>query len=222
MRLSWFNDAGELEAVEFDTYTRENRDGANTIADHPVGGRVYSDHVVVGPARHVFDCYVSDSPGEVPTTQTGGVTGTVQQLALEGGEHPEFVQGASSEKAAQYEDRAVQGSASVLAFDGALRRRELVHRQLEALRRSATVVYVTGAVLGPVDAVQILRVGAMVDDAGDGATFTLELREVLVADSATVEVPDEPRARRPRDAGGTTTTVEPETSVLFRAFFGGE
>lgn len=221
MILSWFNDSGALASIEFDTFLKESRDGANTIADHPVGGVVYSDHVIVGPAKYTFEVYVSDSPADVPTTQTGGRTGSVQSVDLAAGGAPELTRAATSSTAAEYENRSVTGSASVLRFDGELRRRDAVHTELERLRRSRRPVFVTEAVLGPVDRVVVSRVSAPIEDAGDGATFTIELREVLTANSATAEVePAEARARPPRDSGGTTTEVVTEESVLYQAIFG--
>lgn len=222
MILSWFNDAGELASIEFDTFLRENREGTNTVADHPVGGVVYSDHVIVGPARYSFDCYVSDSPSSAPTTQTGGRTASVQSVNLETGSSSELTKSATDKAAAEYERRAVKGTASVLRFDGELRRRDLVHLELERLRKNVTPVFVTEAVLSPIDRVVVSRVSAPVSDGGDGITFSIDLREILSADSETAELePDEPRARAPRDSGGTTTEVVPEESILSRLIFGG-
>lgn len=222
MILSWFNDAGELASIEFDTFLRESREATNTVADHPVGGVVYSDHVIVGPMKYTFDCYVSDSPSSAPTTQTGGRTGSVQSVNLETGSSPELTKAATDKAAAEYERRAVKGAASVLRFDGELRRRDLVFRELERLRRNVTPVFVTEAVLSPIDYVLITSVTAPVSDAGDGITFSIGLREILSADSETARLePDEPRAIAPVDSGGTTTEVIEESSLLYRAVVGG-
>lgn len=217
MRLSWFNVAGQLDAIEFDTFLRENREGTNTVGDNPVGGRVYSDHVVVGPQRFTFDCYVSDSPSEVPETHTGGVSGSVQSVDLAVGKSPEMTKAATHRDPAEYENKGSKATASVLKFDGELRRRDLVHRELERLRKNVIPVYVTEAVLCPIDAAVLTRVSVAIDDGSDGCVFTIELREILVADSALGELvePDEPRAIAPVDGGGTTTEEIEEGSVLW-------
>lgn len=210
MELIWTNDAGELEVIAFDATLREEHTASATVTQYPVeGGADAADHVVPSVAKAVFDCFVSDSPSEVPLSHTYGVRGTVQGRELEAGTQRDAVRGAVKTTAAEYERRAIKATAQVLTFEGGtLARRERIFEELERHRTGKTLLTAITQ-LRELDQVVITNLGAPLEATdGDGITFRLELTAVTFAETQIVEVPDpdEPRGRRPVDGGATSTS----------------
>lgn len=223
MELVWETASGQLEAIAFDATLREVHSAGATVTEHAVErGANVADHVKPSVRKATFECFVSDSPVEVPVTQMFGVSGSVQSVSLDGGTLPELARAASRATAAEYERRSVKATASVLQFDGDFARRERVYEQLERLRASATILSAT-TILAQLDDVVISNLSAPVAaEDGDGITFTLELTAVRFAETQLVEVPDpeEPRGRPSADAGATSTTEAPELESLWHQWSG--
>lgn len=209
MELVWESAAGELEVVSFDATLREEHTGSATVTAYPLeGGADAADHVVPSVAKAMFDCFVSDSPSDVPLSHMYGVRGSVQSVDLDAGTTRELVRGASKSTAAEYEKKAIKATASVLTFDGPFARRERVYEQLEGLRKAKTLLSAS-TILRSLENVVITNLGARLESKdGDGITFSLELTALEFAETQIVAVPEptEPRGRPSTDAGATTTS----------------
>lgn len=222
MDLVWETESGQLEAMSFDATLREELSATALVTTYPVeGGADAADHVVPSVTTAVFECYVSDSPVEVPTSHMFGTTGAVRPVPIDGGTLPKLERGATKKKAATYGKQSIKGDANALQFDRELARRERIYEALDALRKSRTLLTATG-ILRTLENVVITSLGAPLEAKdGEGITFRLALTEVLFAESQIVEVPDpvEPRGRRSRDAGATATSdasAEQQQSIASR------
>lgn len=223
MILIWETPSGELESIEFDATLRETHSSAATITQHAVeSGAAISDHVRPTNVHASFECFVSDSPTQMPLSQMYGVRGSIQAVNLEAGNARELVRGAHRSQEAEYEDRAIRATANVLKFDGEFSRVGRVYEQLERLRKDATIL-TASTLLDTLENVVITNLSAPQTAAdGDGITFTIELEQIRLAETQFVEVPDpvEPRARPPVDDGATTTTVEEPRESLWHQLSG--
>lgn len=224
MDLFWENAAGELEVISFDATLREEHTATATVTQYPVeGGADAADHVVPSVVKKMFECFVSDSPSEVPLSHMFGVRGTLESVTLDGGTRKRMTRGATPTSAAEYEDEAIKVTAQVLKFDGPFARRERVFEELERLRKER-VLLTSITTLDTVENVVISALSFSLDSKeGEGVTFRLELTQITFAETQIVDVPDpeQPRARRPRDAGATTTSeASPEQESLLYQWSG--
>jgi hypothetical protein len=220
MELVWETPSGQLEGIVFDATPREVHSSGATVTEHALEtGANIADHVRPSVLKTSFECFVSDSPVEVPVTQMYGVSGSVRAASLEAGTLPELTKGASGAKPATYEQRSVKATATVLQFDGEFSRVGRVYEQLDRLRKDATLLTAT-TLLDSLENMVITSLSApQTAKDGDGITFGLELTQVRFAESQIVEVPDpeEPRARRSTEGGAAATTEQPLTSIWTRA-----
>lgn len=209
MDLVWETPSGQLEAIAFDATLREVHNAGATVTAHTVeSGASVADHVRPSAIKASFDCFVSDSPSEVPVTQMYGATGRVRAASLDGGKMPELETPAQKGRAARYVDRSVKATANVLQFDAEFSRVGRVYEQIDRLRRDATIVTAT-TLLDTLDNMVITNVSApQTAKDGNGIVFGLELEQIRFAESQIVDVPepDEPRGRPPVDDGAAATT----------------
>lgn len=193
--ISWstqttaLGDDGDLEArafehsVAFDAVTSITVEGTSVLTEHAVeSGAPISDHKRANPRRITIEAVVSNTPIDRPPASGYGEASTVEVRTT----------------------KPDDGSGNVQEFLTAFDRIQDVIDTLDRLRLEATAVTLsTGR--RTFEAVQIVSVSEPreVED-GDTQRFTIEIQEVRIAQSRTVDAPRprEPRGARERDRGG--------------------
>lgn len=209
LRISWntqnvgLGADGDLEAsshehtLEFDVVTSETHEGASTMTKHAIeGGALITDHKIHEPRSVTIEAIVSNTPLDVPPP-----SGYARSTAIT----------VSTSKE--------EGRPAVKVFSEAFDRIQDVIATLDRLRLEGTFVTLTTA-RRTYDAVQILRVTEPREpEDGDSQRFQIEIQEVRIAYTRSVEAPRprEPRGDRRRDRGGQEAGTEhPRQSALDR------
>lgn len=223
MDLVYENASGDLDTLTFDSTLREVFTSSATVSEHALeSGSTVADHVRHAPDRVSLECFVSNSPPFVPSSQMAGIGGSVQRLDLAIGKRRELVEGSRNGQAARYEAKSETQKASVLKFDQAIGRVGRVLSELRRLKDSVTLITGLGLAVEIEDMV-IQSIGAPKESTdGDSITFRLELVAVRFASSEIVEVPDpeEPRGRPTVDAGATSTTESSAPESFWHSIMG--
>jgi hypothetical protein len=207
LRISWntqnftLADSGDLEAasyehtLEFDVITSETHEGSSVLTEHAVeSGAPISDHKRANPRRIAIEAIVSNTPLGAPPRS--GYAETTIETSLSKDE----------------------GMPNVLVFSRRFDRIQDVLATLDRLRLEATSVTLTTS-RRTYDAVQIVSVTEpRAPEDGDTQRFQIEIQEVRVAQSRTVEAPRprEPRGQDQRDRGGQEAQDDRRTSAIQR------
>lgn len=191
MRIEWTTSGGVLEAIDFDATPRESYEGAAEVTEHAVErGASVSDHVRVQGGRVSLEAMVSNHPIDTPKFGMDGVTGGIGAGA--GG--------------------------STFQWSGAFDRVARVDAALAALVAAGQVVrVVTG--LRTIDDLVLERYKVEREAAtGNSLPVTLDLRQVRIASSERVEVPDpaQRRGRRSQNRGVVPAVPTDNRSFLAR------
>jgi hypothetical protein len=207
LKISWntqnftLQTSGDLEAtsyehtLEFDVVTSETHEGSSVLTEHAVeSGAPISDHKRANPRRISIEAIVSNTPTGAPPRS--GYAETTIETSISKDE----------------------GLPNVLVFSRQFDRIGDVLATLDRLRLEATSVTLTTS-RRTYDAVQIVSVTEpRSPEDGDTQRFQIEIQEVRVAQSRTVEAPRprEPRGNEQRDRGGQEAESDQRTSALTR------
>jgi len=187
-----------IHVLEFDCVTSETHEGASMATEHTVeSGVPLTDHVRPLPRRLTLEAIVTNTPLDAPPSSGNSgsqVTATTQTVD--------------------------EVKANVLVFSAPFDRIADVIAAIDAIRLGAKAVTVSTA-HRTYDSVILLRVTEPreVDD-GDSLRFTIEIQEIRVAESRTVDSPRprEPRSAATTDRGGQEATDQTrESSTVARA-----
>ena len=197
-----------VDTVEFDATLRESFPATADVPTRPVeAGADIADHVVPGAQQFSATVVVSDTPVIAPVTQMYGVVGTVEQQEIALGAISQMRRGAnaSTGAAAEYERGNATARIATLRWSEPFSRVERVLDVLDTIRREGLrcSVFTT---IREFDDLYVTRVSP-VRTQTKSIEITLDLVQIRVAESQTVELPEpeEPRARPARDVGRQRT-----------------
>jgi hypothetical protein len=188
--LEYQSDGGYL-GIELDCVEKEGLEESAEATEHAVERGVnITDHVRRNAGTISLEGVVTNSPVIVPTTQMGGVTGSVQNTTLTVGGR--------------------QLKASVLAFSGSFDRARLVDEVLQSLMGTAVVRY-TSTLRGTIEDLVITRyrVGREAST-GNDLPFQIDLQRVRYATTQRVAVsPAQRRGRTRQNRGAQAASSTP-------------
>lgn len=171
--------AASIHLLQFDCVTSEKHEGTNTITEHTVeSGSPLTDHSRANPRRLSIEAIVTQTPLDAPplsgTGDSNNVTASIQQETT--------------------------AKANVITFSQPFDRIHDVIAALDSLRIDAVPVTISTK-HRTYDEVLIQGVTEPreVDD-GDSLRFSIEIQEIRIAESRTVDSP------RPRESRGASTT----------------
>lgn len=195
LRISWntqtfaAGETGDLETrsyehtLVFDAVTAETHEGTSVLTEHAVEeGAPLSDHKRVNPDRLTVEAIVTNTPLDAPPPSGYGNTSV----------------------------QASVGEGNVVVFSATFDRIADVLFTLRRLRTEATPVTVSTA-HHTYDNVQVVNVTNPREPGdGDAIRVNIDLQQVRVAQSRTVDTPQprEPRGAQTRDRGGQETSDE--------------
>lgn len=207
LKISWntqnmtLGASGDLEStsyehtLEFDVVTSETHEGSSVLTERAVeSGAPITDHKRANPRRVTIEAIVSNTPLGAPPAS--GYAQTTIQTSI------------------SKED----GRANVVVFSAEFDRIADVMATLDRLRLEATFVTLTTS-RRSYDAVQIVSVSEpRSPEDGDSQRFMIEIQEVRIAQTRTVDAPRprEPRGSEPRDRGGQEGQSDQRTSAIQR------
>lgn len=192
LTIQWENEAESLDEttgdlvvaratkiLEFDCVTRETHDGAAFLAEQAIErGAPIADHKRPEARRLSIEAWVTNAPLEAPPS-TGGFGSAIQTTISDG----------------------------VLSFDQTFDRVSDAHAALRELIDLPVLVSVVTDVAS-YDQMAVVAVSSPREAAnGDAAVFTIDLVEVRIATTQSVDAPTprEPRGQRRRDRGAQET-----------------
>lgn len=199
-----YEENSELREIEFDATVSEKHEHIAEITVHPVES--FTDHVRAMPVRLSAEVHVSNTP----------IRGATKQLRLTT-ETSRLAVGALPFKKARWENQKAEVNANTVQFDEPEDRVASVDRTLrELLSRGAELTVVTS--MGTYESMVISSVGTPRDVKSNAVVFALEMQQIFVASTSTVDAPEplEPRARRRQDAGAQSPQEEPLQSAWSR------
>lgn len=209
--------------IIFDATLREGHESANVVTEHAVElGSNVADHVRPELARFSCDVYVTNTPLTLNPTNTDGATGSFASNDItvkEKGGLPIGIPGVGAALAGSgVLDQDVTYSPVVLLFSAEFDRVSSVYRELEQLRASATIVTITTR-FRQYDNMLIEHLSAPRNaDDGEAVTFTIDAKQVLFAETQTVQVPASKTGQKnvPKGPQATTpSTKADEQSYLY-------
>lgn len=193
--LLWHDDAGAAVAAVFDVDESETHDLQNIVTEHPVeSGSDISDNVRPELDRFTIQGFVTDSPTYSNPINVLGV-GTYTQVELQVPDYP-FLLGESALLRAGVNaiGSALFGKpkhkATLLKFDNFKSRKRVMYEILDDARRNARVCRVITALHEYEDMVIEQITITRAPDDGNGATFSVSLKEISFVSSEQVDAPE--------------------------------
>jgi hypothetical protein len=194
------------DIVYFDLTLSEVYEETSEITSHPVETGVnVVDHVRPNPLTVSLQGYVTNTPLERDIFQDRGLEGTVSVSIPTYTPPPEPTPGSAFRALGQDLSPSPPPQPTILTFDQPFDRILEVQQQLTRLRLAATLLRLISSTLEYTDLV-ISRVGLPRDEPG-GASFEIDLVQIRVIQTATVEAPKpvEPRGSPKVQKGAQAT-----------------
>ena len=209
LRISWStsatstSEAGDLESkstehtLQFDAVTSESHEATSVLTEHAVeSGAPISDHKRANPERISIEALITNTPLDTPPPSGYGTSGITTSLSKE-------------------DDKV-----SVLLYSAKFDRISDVISTLRRLRLEATELTVSTRI-HTYESVQLVSVTVpRTPEDGESVKVTLELQQVRIAQSRTVDAPRprEPRGRPRTDRGGQEGGETRQTQSTLSAF----
>lgn len=231
--LTYTDGSGALRVIAFDATISVRHSGQSDVAEHPVArGVALSDNSVPKPRRATISAHVTNTPIFAPQGSGGAVSTMEISAAVKDLRAPARASGGGGfqlpgipgagvltvgrqpitvTNAEFATGRSIVG-AQVLQFPTPFDRLQDVWDDLEALRINGTEIAVVSRVTQYPKALIVSVDGP--EDAADALALTIEIREIVTADTRTVTVDppvSEVRAQPKKATGGSAYTL-PEDS----------
>jgi hypothetical protein len=223
--LWWERKDGSIGRVQFDAWIRSDHESSGELTDRAVErGADIADHYRPGLDRVSWEAEVTNTPITVPETQMDGVAGAVDTATFEVASIT-MLRGATGGQPAEWARRSQQVGAQVLRFERAFDRPRAVYEELRALVAEGTRIHIVTKLRDYEDMV-ILRLSSP-EEARGAVTFTFEARQILTAETKTVEAPLPWRSRSrgvqpaEEETDAARATDARERGSVLSEFFGG-